>query len=43
MTLTPQMAHLFEEAQDLHQAGRLADAKTRYERVLAADPRHGGV
>jgi Tfp pilus assembly protein PilF/2-polyprenyl-3-methyl-5-hydroxy-6-metoxy-1,4-benzoquinol methylase len=42
MTLTPQMAHLFEEAQDLHQAGRLADAKARYERVLAADPRHGG-
>jgi len=41
MTLTPQMAHLFEEAQDLHQAGRLADAKARYERVLAADPRHG--
>jgi len=42
MTLTPQLANLFEEAQDLHQAGRLADAKARYERVLAADPRHGG-
>jgi len=40
-SLTPQMANLFEEAQDLHQAGRLADAKARYERVLAADPRHG--
>ena len=35
------MARLFEEAQDLHEAGRLADAKARYERILAADPRHG--
>ena len=41
MTLSPQMARLFEEAQDLHQAGRLADAKARYDRILATDPRHG--
>jgi Tfp pilus assembly protein PilF/SAM-dependent methyltransferase len=41
MTLSPQLARLFDEAQDLHQAGRLADAKARYDRILAADPRHG--
>jgi Tfp pilus assembly protein PilF/SAM-dependent methyltransferase len=35
------LARLFDEAQDLHQAGRLADAKARYDRILAADPRHG--
>jgi len=40
-TLSPALARLFDEAQDLHQAGRLADAKARYERILAADPRHG--
>jgi tetratricopeptide (TPR) repeat protein/SAM-dependent methyltransferase len=35
------LTRLFEEAQDLHQAGRLADAKARYERVLAVQPAHG--
>ncbi len=40
-TISPSLAQLFEDAQDLHQAGRLADAKARYERILAADPRHG--
>jgi Flp pilus assembly protein TadD/2-polyprenyl-3-methyl-5-hydroxy-6-metoxy-1,4-benzoquinol methylase len=37
MTSVPQ---LFDEAQDLHQAGRLADARTRYMRILAAAPHH---
>ena len=41
MSLSPALARLFDEAQDLHQAGRLADAKARYDRILAEDPRHG--
>jgi Flp pilus assembly protein TadD/SAM-dependent methyltransferase len=35
------LAQLFDEAQDLHQAGRLGEALERYKRILAADPRNG--
>jgi tetratricopeptide (TPR) repeat protein/SAM-dependent methyltransferase len=34
------LAALFDEAQDLHQAGRLAEALERYKRILAANPAH---
>jgi protein O-GlcNAc transferase len=34
------LATLFEEAQDLHQAGRLGEALERYKRILGADPGH---
>lgn len=35
------LASRFEQAQDLHQAGRLAEARTLYQEVLAANPGHG--
>jgi tetratricopeptide (TPR) repeat protein len=36
----PAAASLFAEGRELHQAGRLAEAEVRYQRVLAAQPKH---
>ena len=33
---------LYEEARNLHQAGRLDDALTLYQQVVAGSPSHGG-
>jgi tetratricopeptide (TPR) repeat protein/SAM-dependent methyltransferase len=34
------LARLYDKAQDLHEAGQLADARTLYQQVLAQNPRH---
>ena len=36
----PAAASLFAEGRQLHQAGRLTEAEVRYQRVLAAQPKH---